>query len=470
MLDTLDLSKINKVHFVGINSGFSSFCAKKLMDMGKIVTASEFNQENEVAEEWIRKGVLYKGGHNADFIKEDLDLAVFPNGIIPGNPECERAIELKIPTINVGELVGILTSNLKTIAIAGTHGKTTTSALCVWLLKELVGEPNFIIGDKIAGLAHNQVGGSEESRDWGVNPKSEYFVVEACEYKRQFLKRAPDPYISVITHIDFDHSDYYKDQADYNSAFVEFIGNTKSRVLISLDGRNETGVIARLKSRGFKPKVENVEEYRAELNGLTFPLIGRCNRENVLRAYVLGISLGFARDRVIKALQSFKGVANRFEFVGRSAKGNLIYKDYAHNPAKIRAAIEAVKETFEGRKLVLVWEPHSHERSYTFRNEFAEAIKDADTTFLVDIFSPARETEKQRNLISSHEFYKVLESVNRGRVIYAGNYENTLKLIKEFEHKKDDNIGNYVFLFASAGKLYKVVEGMEIEGTYEIIV
>jgi UDP-N-acetylmuramate--alanine ligase len=215
----IDLDSLRKVHFIGITSAFDSFCAEYLLNLGKYVTASEFHQELPEAKEWRERGILYEGGHSATYITNDLDLVVFPNGPIPGNPECEETERKNIPAITVGQMLGIISKNFKVIAIAGTHGKTTTSALTVWLLYKGLGiKPNFVIGDKI--LNWNQ--------SWNYNKDSEYLVVEACEYKKQFLDRAPNPYISVLTNVELDHTDYYHSQEEYNHAFSEFISNSKN--------------------------------------------------------------------------------------------------------------------------------------------------------------------------------------------------------------------------------------------------
>ncbi|MFA6981928.1 MAG: hypothetical protein WC243_02815, partial [Patescibacteria group bacterium] len=177
---SLDISSFRKVHMIGISSPFSSFCATNLIRRGITLTASEVNQNNDSAKYWIDKGVLYPGGHDGKYVTPNLDLVVFPNGPIPGNPECEKAETLGLSSISVSQLCGLISKNLKTIAVAGTHGKSTTTAIIVWILHQYLGTPNFILGD-----AEDKI--FEIDKNWNVNTESDYFVVEACEYKKQFL-------------------------------------------------------------------------------------------------------------------------------------------------------------------------------------------------------------------------------------------------------------------------------------------
>ena len=185
--------------------------------------------------------------------------------------ECEQAQRLNVPTITIAQLTGLVGRDFKVIAVAGTHGKTTTSALVTWLIHSSLGTPNFIIGDTILGL----------NRSWNYNPNSEYLVIEACEYKRQFLDRAPTPYISVITNIDLDHTDYYKNQEDYNSAFVQFLTNPTGYIVIASSSMTESKVIKEVREKNKEVVIidmDNSKEIYSDIEVLT--LFGLHNRDN----------------------------------------------------------------------------------------------------------------------------------------------------------------------------------------------
>lgn len=434
----LRLENLKKVHMIGIASGVSSFVATYLLNLGVEVTASEFNQENQSSRDWIDRGVLYKGGHNAQYVNEDLDLVIFPNGPIPGNPECEKAKRLNIPTATVGQILGLISMKFKTIAVAGTHGKTTTSALITWMLyKEYRELPNFVIGDEILDI----------NKSFNFNPHSQYLVLEACEYKRQFLDRAPKPYITVITNVELDHTDYYKDQDDYNSAFKEFISNSQFASIIDSRGKNISEITKDLDIR-----VLDCKDIEGMYEEVTAGLYGEYNKENILRACAVANLLGIFPD-----IEDFPGVASRFEYIGTSSNGNEIYLDYAHNPKKVQSCLRAARERFEDKKIVFVWQPHSVERSLTFKDEFVSSFDDADIVLIPNIYSPLREQDQYREKLSDEEFVKYLQDRNPEKDIrYTKDFESTAKILEDFDE-------DHILIFASAGDLKDIFKLMDIE-------
>lgn len=428
----IDIGQLKRVHLIGITSGFNSFCANFLIERGLHVTASEIDQENEEARKWIERGVLYEGGHDARYISSDIDLVVYPNGPIPGNPECDAAQRMNIPAITIGQLTGLVSRSFKVIAVAGTHGKTTTSALIVWLFKNNLGTPNFIIGDRILDL----------NTSWNYDPSSEYLVIEACEYKRQFLDRAPTPYISVVTNIDLDHTDYYKDQNDYNSAFVEFLSNTTGSIVMDSSGKNESDVLSKLSNINF------VDVKDIDINTSVENLYGSHNFENLSRAYGVAKALNISPN-----FSNFPGVASRFEYQGETLNGMKVFLDYAHNPKKIESCIQGAKSQFPEKRVVLVWQPHSFERSFSFKDDFAKAISNADMVYIPNIFSPKRESEEQRGMISEEEFVQYISNPNPDIDIQlTKSFENTA--LRLTESNFDDS---WIAVLASAGDLKDIL-------------
>lgn len=441
-----DLSNLKKVHFIGITSSFSSFCANYLIQQGVKITASEISQDSEDAKRWIRKGILYKGGHNEKYITDDIDLVVYPTGPIPGNPECEATEKKGIPTIPIAELTGLISKSFKVIAVAGTHGKTTTSALIVWMLfKSFNALPNFIIGDKILGI----------DKSWNFNKDNEYLVIEACEYKEQFLERAPTPYITVITNVELDHTDYFKSQKQYNQAFVKFISNTKNKVIVDTEETNIIEILEEIKDKNFE--IFDVNSIRKECVNVTGGLKGEHNRQNILRACAVAEVLGKKVD-----IEDFPGIASRFECKGITPNGMPIYLDYAHNPGKVSACLKSARESFPDKKILFVWQPHSFERSFTFREEFAESILDADIVYIPNIFAPRREKQEYRELISEEEFVETLKKRNPEKEIKllddSDCFEKTSSLILEKKFNSD-----YIAILASAGDLYKVLPNLSLK-------
>jgi UDP-N-acetylmuramate--alanine ligase len=438
----IDLKKLKKVHLIGITSSFNSFCAERLLELGVQITASEFHQDSEAAKKWIEKGILYPGGHNADYITKDLDLVIYPNAPIPGNPECEKAQELGIPSITIGQLTGLLGKDFKVIAIAGTHGKTTTTAFIIWILKNAFGQlPSFIIGDKILGI----------EKTYNYNPKSEYLVIESCEYKRQFLDRAPSPYISVITNIELDHTDYYKDLQDYNSAFSEFLSNTQNSIVIDRNKKNSNTVLRNVNTN---VNIVDVQEIKGEYKDINSPMPGKHNKENLLSA------CGVAKVLNIDVnLEDFPGINSRFEYKGKTVNGMPVYLDYAHNPKKMEACLQEAKEVFPDKKILFVWQPHNFERTYTFREEFAKSIKDADIVLIPNIYVHIREIGKFEHLISVEEFVKLLKERNPDKDIrFTDGIENTRDILVDEQY--DDK---YIAVIATAGDLKNILNMLTLE-------
>lgn len=331
-------SSLKRVHFIGITSPFCSFSASYLISKGIRVTASEASQDSEAAQKWITRKVLYKGGHSADYITDELDLVVFPNGIIPGNPEVDKTLKMDLPYVLVQELLGIISQQYKTIAVAGTHGKTTTTALIIWLLHKTLGTPNFIVGDakdRIAKLETN----------WEAHPESDYLVLEACEYKKQFLARAPKPYITVITHIDLDHTDYYPTQESYNQAFSEFLSHTTGTVIIDDSKSNEKSVLKELPDH---IPVLPTAELNTEFGVIEADhLFGKHNQENLTRAAGVGKILGIPKDEILKALATFPGISSRFEYKGTTKKGHLFIKILHTTPRRLVLAFKEQKKRIQ---------------------------------------------------------------------------------------------------------------------------
>ncbi len=448
-ISQIELLDLKKVHQIGILSPFSSFTAKTLLDRGVEFTASEYILDDPKREKWEEMGVLYPGGHDADYVTEDIDLIVYPNGPIPGNPECEKAEKLGIPAVTVGQMVGLLSKGFRTIAVAGTHGKTTTTALIIWMIKELAGEPSFLVGDADDAVL-------KLNKNWNVSRENDLLVVESCEYKKQFLDRTPTPFISAVTNIDLDHTDCYPTQDDYNQAFEEFLVNTQHGIVIDMSGKNESNILNNIKNK-VEADILDVSELKSKYLPIKHEILpGNHNQKNMLTAAGVGHMLGFETKEIIKALRSFPGMTRRFELAGRTEKGNPVYKDFAHNPAKVTACIQGAKEVYPDREVILVFQPHSFERSYSFRKEFAEAISEADYVLVPNIFSPKRESDEERDLISEDEFVCYLQKPYKNKIIeLTGEFKGTIERIKGLE--KDNKS---VILLASAGDLHQVTDDL----------
>ncbi|HQG57474.1 MAG TPA: Mur ligase family protein [Candidatus Dojkabacteria bacterium] len=514
-ISNLDLDSFNRIHFLGIVAPFNHFCARILQSKGKKLSASDTNQTSEVSIYWQKSGVLLPDGQKAENITDDIELAVVVNGVTPDNPEFIEIIRRDIPTIYIQQLHGLLTNQLKRIAVAGTHGKTTTTSIITWMMSQTIGLPNFIVGD-----ANDRIAGLEANNNLDLS--QEYHVVEACEYKRQFLDRVPRPYMSVITHIDLDHTDYYKSQEDYNLAFAELINATTNAVIIDCAGKNESAIIKLI------AKTDNIDalphfEYGYEINlpqklekskcdhlgslinceienniDMTntdlkkvliydidkirkiFPqlqsnLYGRHNYENILRAIATGLAIGIGKEEILSAIATFQGVSSRFELIGYTALKTPIFKDFAHNPQKIKSCLQGAREAFTEHKIILAYQPHNHERTYTFKQELAESLTEANSIIIPNIYT-SRESQQDMDLISAKEFYEYLKAQLSDRVENISftdelllkqqkssnnplpPYNKTAEKIFEIEKQYSEKGEHSIIIIASAGDLGEVIK------------
>ena len=447
-LQNIQIETLRKVHFIGISSSFSSFSANVLYNRGVHLTASEYDQGNEQGEYWREKGILYPEGHNAEYVTPDIDLVVFPNAPSLDNPEVEQTYKLNLPHICSAELLGLVTREYRTIAVTGTHGKTTTTAMIIWLLTQTVGEPNYAACDK------DQIIGLNKSIN--LTSETDLFVLEADEYMEKFLLTTPNPWISVVTHVDLDHTDYFEDQAAYNEAFKKFLLPTRNTIVVDLSGNNESAIVDQLQAMRKDLDIIDVRLHKQVMKEFDLQFPGTHNLLNGLKAYLVGMQLNIPRHDILEALNSYKGVTRRFEYIGENASNNLLYKDYAHNPQKIKACLESVQEKHPHRRKILVFEPHSIERCYSFSREFAIAIEKADVVIVVNIYTPIREQSNPRydHLISSEEFAEHLQTHNSDKpVSFAGSMERAFEMLSSIEQNDSD-----VIVFASAGILHQEVD------------
>jgi UDP-N-acetylmuramate--alanine ligase len=369
----INLDKVKKVHFIGIGGIGVSAIARMMLLEGKEVSGSD-QSESLVTDELAKLGAKIFIGQKAENVLPGTDLIIYTIAIPHDNPERVAGEHLNIPAITYPEALGEISKNKKTIAVAGTHGKTTTTAMIAQIALAAKLEPTVVVGSFMLnddGSKTNFVAGS-----------GDLLIAEACEYKRSFLNLSPK--IVVITNIDEDHLDYYKDLADIQSAFVELVEKIPADGYLICDksSANLQPVIERAKCQ----IVHYVEE---GIEGLNLMVPGEHNVSNARAALSAARVLGVDSTVVVKALNSFRGTWRRFEFKGE-AGGALIYDDYAHHPTEIKATLRAARDKFPARRLVVIFQPHLYSRTKLLLNDFAASLQLADQVLLAPIYA-ARE-------------------------------------------------------------------------------
>ena len=284
--------------------------------------------------------------------------------------ELTRAKELGIVCKTYPEALGEITKDKKTIAISGTHGKTTTTAMMYYALKACGINPTVIIGSLLTGVGTNFIPGD-----------SEYMVVEACEYKRSFLNL--HPLHVLVTNIDADHLDYYKDMEDIQDAFQSFADS------VSKDGYLVTHNNISLRTGGTMVDADTVP-----LEGIELSVLGKHNQANAALVIAFTQKLGLDEEKVRHGLKEFKGTWRRLEYKGSTTQGVLVYDDYAHHPTELRATLDALRDKYPKGEysLYVFFQPHLYSRTKMFLEDFATVLLTVDHAYILPIYA-ARELD-----------------------------------------------------------------------------
>ena len=389
-MQDLDLTKIKNVHFIGIGGIGISAVARMMLHEGKTVTGQDM-QGGEIVDGLKKLGIDIKIGQSYENIPADADLIVYTIAIDTYDPELAKKIKNQdtVPVRSYPQMLDTISKDKYTIAISGTHGKTTTTAMIAQILNESGKSPTVIVGSLIKskdGSRTNFIAGDPNHTDG--QEKNNYFVVEACEYRRSFLNI--NPKVLVITNIDEDHLDYYKDIEDIKSAFHEMAMKVPEGgfVVCNPDDENVGEVV-----KGINAKIINWQEfYNGELK-LKVP--GVHNKKDAAAAVAAGVTLGLSKEDSEKYVCNFPGTWRRFEFKGKLAGGALVYDDYAHHPHEITATMEGFRELYSkenGWKITVVFQPHLFSRTKSLLNDFAQSFKDVDEVLILPIYY-AREVD-----------------------------------------------------------------------------
>lgn len=362
-----------KIHLIGAGGAGMSGLAWAAHQLGADVSGSD-RSESSYLERLRAAGVKVSVGHDPANLPAEGEVIV-STAIADDNPELAAARERQIPVKHRSELLAELCSARRQIAVAGTHGKTTTTGMLTWALREMGQEPGFFIGGELPGFGPD---GSAANSGWG---EGEWVVVEADESDGSFLTL--DPEIAVITNIEMDHHARWDNLAQLRQAFHDFSAKARAVVLPAADDELAGG----LKSSG-EYEITRFDLSRpgpAEL-GLAVP--GAHNRLNARATIGALVAAGFDGDEVARALQGFTGVKRRQEFKGTCGEAR-VYDDYAHHPTEVAAALNALRDLGPER-LVAVFQPHLYSRTKIFSQQFGAALAGADELVVLDVY-PARE-------------------------------------------------------------------------------
>ncbi len=447
---------MKNIHFIGIGGSGLSAIARLLKESGYEVTGSDLAL-SPFAVELQKIGITVHIGHDPKNI-DGAEAVIRSSAIDDDNPEVKAAQQAGIPVYKRADFLGQLMAQKMGIAVAGTHGKTTTSAMIAWILYKMERDPSFIVGSALNNMKVNARAG-----------QSNFFVIEADEYDRMFL--GLKPHIAVVTNLEHDHPDCYPTYDDMYSAFKEFVdllpsdgtlivcaedkgavsllsyGRSKRLNVLSYSLQTEMTINSPqwLQARTPKANARGGFDFSAMTNmsgvvsmmNVSLQVPGLHNVRNALAALSVMATLGIPLQEAANALNDFTGTGRRFEIVGET-KGVTVIDDYAHHPTEIRATLAGARARYPERRIWAVWQPHTYSRTQALFMEFSRAFTDANEVLVTEVYA-SREAKQE---FSSAE---VVSSMPHPSARYSGSLADTTDyLLKNL--RSDD-----VLLVLSAG-------------------
>ncbi len=421
-----------KIYLSGIGGIGMSALAQLLQERGDSVSGSD-RAESPVTEMLMKKGIQVVIGQSVENIPKDADLLVFSAALAEDHVDRVRARELGIPELSYFEMLGEVSIGKRTVAVAGTHGKTTTTGMLAKILIDAGASPTVVVGSLVQDFGSNYVSGA-----------SDIFVVEACEYQRHFLNLSPE--VLVITNLEFDHTDYFKDLGDVQDAFRSLIVKVPRTGTVVTDVSHPniapllTGTVAR------------IVDYRSEPAYET-KLLGEFNVDNARAAAAAAraVSPGLSEQTLAQSLASFSGTWRRFEYKGKTKRGADVYDDYAHHPTAVAKTLAELKkkipETSSRGKVYVAFHPHLYSRTRDLFEGFAHAFTDADKVLVAPIYA-AREVDD--GTVSN---VTLAEAITKNGVEATAGDFTEIRTYFETEPGEGD-----VVITMGAGDIYKVAD------------
>jgi UDP-N-acetylmuramate--alanine ligase len=434
------LQDARKIHVIGIGGIGVSALAKLLSRRGAEVSGSDLVASGITHELEIEGKKIFLG-HAAENVPANCDLIIYSPAVSFNNPEREVAHQRRIPEISYPEALGELSLDFRTIAVAGTNGKSTTTAMLGLILEKAGFDPTVIVGTKVPSFKHGNL---------RIGKTGAWLIVEACEYREHFLNLSPE--FTIITNIEEDHLDYFRDLNHICEAFQKFVDRVPEigRVVFNADDescrelkyKNAVSFGAangdyRLVNRivGLGQQTFEVWLDNSHLGNIVLQIPGSFNAMNALAATALALSIGVPFGAIQAALEKFYGVWRRFERVGKF-QGADVFSDYGHHPTAIRGTLEAGREFFPGQRIVLCFQPHQHERTKNLFNDFVTSLSGADVLIVPEIFEVAGRTESKN--ISSRDLVNTINTNYPDKqAIYAVDLDEARNILSNVIQEND---------------------------------
>ena len=447
--------KTKHIHFVGIGGIGMSGIAELLLNLGYKVSGSDLSR-SAITDNLARLGGSIYQGHHGDWV-EGANVVVTSSAIPQDNPEVVRARETNVPVIMRAEMLAELMRLKKFgIAIAGSHGKTSTTSMVSWMLASAGLDPTIVIGGKVDALGGNAKLGA-----------GEFLVAEADESDGSFLKLSP--VVEVITNIDLEHLDYYRDLDHIKATFLDFIDKIPfyGAAIVCLDDENIADILPAIKKRiityGLTPQSDvfgdsitwqdgrvhfTVRSAAGELGRIDIAPPGIHNVYNALAVVCVGLELELPFEEIKKALKSFAGVQRRMQKKGEIS-GITVVDDYGHHPTEIRATLAAIKQAWPEKRLVVLFQPHRYSRTKALFKEFQTCFHKADCLVMTDIYAAS---EKPLEGVTSESLLEATMRHGQRHTRYIAKVEEMAEQLLPFLEKDD------LVLTLGAGNIVRVGE------------
>lgn len=451
----LNLDKIKKVYLAGIGGIGLSALAYYFHNLGKEVFGSDL-KESEVTKRLLVKGLLINFKQKAANLTSDIDLFIYSSALAANHAELVKAQELQIPIFSYFQFLGYLSRQYETIAVCGTNGKTTTTAMLGLILEKAGLDPTVIVGSLVP--------------QWNANfrlGQSKLLVVEACEWQAHMLEIFPK--VIVLTNIAADHLDYYKNLRDIQKHFQKFVNKLPKGGLLIKNGDDKNSRTITTPRRHWtfgqnntndfyfdEPVIKdsrqhfNIYRKNKKISPLDLSVPGKYNIYNALAAIATAIHYKVNKHQLWNALHEFKSSWRRFEIVGEY-RSNLVISDYAHHPDSILGLLRATKDFYPDRKIIAIFQPHHHNRTRTLLREFAQSFYLADQVIISEIYSVSGREGEIRENISSRDLVKLM---NHNKKYYAADLPEVKSILKKI------NPQNAVLLFIGAGDIDEVARSL----------
>lgn len=462
----LHLDRISNIHIIGAGGIGLSAVAKLLKHEGKRVTGSDL-AESETTAELAALGIPVKYRHLAKNVPADCELVLYSGAVPPANPERKEAKKREIPEMSYAEFLGEFSRGKFTIAVSGTNGKSTTTALLGLMLERAGFDPTVIVGSKVKSFP---------DRNLRIG-RSKYFVVEACEHEANMLKLYPQ--VIVLTNIEEDHLDFYGDLAHIREAFQKYIDNLPpdGQLILNADDHvsfYELHPAVPLVTYGIGNRADYMARHARVTPGRqTFEVVamsklhevlgefalhvpGSFNVMNALAAATAALELGVPVQAIRETIAAFTGIWRRFERIGER-DGALVISDYGHHPTAVHGTLQAARDFYPDRRIVLVFQPHQHNRTRQLFNEFVASFDGADALILSEIYGVAGRTAAEDRDVSSEDLVEAVieRDERRGKtreVAYAESIEETLAALEQTAQPDD------LVLVMGAGDIFTLAE------------